>query len=210
VPIGGRLIPREPVLISSIPPPASRRRARPSGEEIARLRSVVEAALRRVTSVRDPDFEDLAQGALEGVLQAIESDPPELERSEHWVAAVARNVTIDRLRARTRERRVFLPEDEEATVVPSSAPVSGPEHMTHVRQEMRRLDAALHALGPRRAIVVYLHDVLGYPLIEVAETLGTSVAAAQSRLVRGRHALLRALRRRSNAARAVARSRTGR
>jgi len=189
-------------------PPASRRRARPTESEFARLSSVVEVALRRVTSVRDPDYDDLVQSALEGVLQALESDPPELERSEHWVAAVARNVAIDRLRARTRERRVFFPEDEESSAVPSSN-VSEPEHMTHLRKEMRRLDAALLALGPRRGIVVYLHDVLGYPLIQVAEALGTSVAAAQSRLVRGRHALLRAMRSRSNTARVVVRSRPG-
>jgi len=208
------IISREPVprnAPSSAAPPASgQRQTRDSEGEFARLRFVVEAALRRVTSTRDPDYEDLIQSALEGVLQAIERAPPAFERSEHWVAAVARNITIDRLRARTRERRVFFQEDAESVAVPSNAPSSEPEHMTHVRKEIRRLDRALLALGPRRGVVVYLHDVLGYPLVEVAETIGTSVAAAQSRLVRGRHALLRVMRSRKNTARDFARSRSRR
>jgi RNA polymerase sigma-70 factor (ECF subfamily) len=175
-------------------PPVGRLRLRLATGELARLRAVVESALRRVTSPRDPDYEDLVQSALEGVLQALETDGLDLERPAQWVAAVARNVAIDRLRARTRERRVFAQDTQDTE--PSSVPLSEPEHMTHVRQQIRRLDAALCSLGPRRAIVVYLHDVLGYQLSEVAEAIGTSIAAAQSRLVRGRRALIRYMRRR--------------
>lgn len=38
--------------------------------------------------------------------------------------------------------------------------------------------------------MVYLHDVLGYDICDVAARVGTSVSAAQSRLVRGRRELL--------------------
>lgn len=155
----------------------------------------MESALRRVTNRSDPEYEDLVQSAMEGVLHALEADL-DLERPAQWIAAVARNVAIDQLRARTRERRLFTVEDLEGSSDASSSHVSEPEHLTHVRQQLRRLDAALCALGPRRAIVVYLHDVLGYQLSEVAEAVGTTVAAAQSRLVRGRRALIRYMRRR--------------
>jgi RNA polymerase sigma-70 factor (ECF subfamily) len=144
------------------------------------------------------------QSALEGVLHALESDGVDMERPAQWVAAVARNVAIDQLRARTRERRVFSLEEADGSSDASSPAASAPDHLTDVRQQIRRLDAALCALGPRRAIVVYLHDVLGYQLSEVAEAVGTSVAAAQSRLVRGRRALIRYMRRRPRGARPLA------
>jgi RNA polymerase sigma factor (sigma-70 family) len=141
------------------------------------------------------------QSALEGVLHALEADGLDLERPAQWVAAVARNVAIDLLRARSRERRVFSLEETDGSNDASTQTASEPEHMTHVRQQIRRLDAALCSLGPRRAIVVYLHDVLGYQLSEVADAVGTSISAAQSRLVRGRRALIRYMRRRPRGAR---------
>jgi RNA polymerase sigma-70 factor (ECF subfamily) len=189
-------------------PPVSRLRARLSSGKLDRLREVVEGALRRVTSRRDPEYEDLVQSALEGVLHALESDGVDMERPAQWVAAVARNVAIDQLRARTRERRVFSLEEADGSSDASSPAASAPDHLTEVRQQIRRLDAALCALGPRRAIVVYLHDVLGYQLSEVADAVGTSVAAAQSRLVRGRRALIRYMRRRPRGARPLVVSRS--
>ncbi len=49
---------------------------------------------------------------------------------------------------------------------------------------------ALARMGPDKASVIYLHDLLGYQLAEVAEMVGTSIAAAQSRLVRGRREII--------------------
>jgi len=53
-----------------------------------------------------------------------------------------------------------------------------------------RVNRALAGLGPNKARVVYLHDILGYQLAEVAQMIGTSIAAAQSRLVRGRREIV--------------------
>jgi DNA-directed RNA polymerase specialized sigma24 family protein len=49
-----------------------------------------------------------------------------------------------------------------------------------------RVRDALRRLGPEKAQVVYFNDVLGHEIDEIASTLGISVAATQSRLVRGR------------------------
>jgi RNA polymerase sigma-70 factor (ECF subfamily) len=44
-------------------------------------------------------------------------------------------------------------------------------------------------MDERRAMTLFLHDVLGHDLAEIAVITGVSVAAAQSRLVRGRKEL---------------------
>ena len=45
-------------------------------------------------------------------------------------------------------------------------------------------------LSPHKANVVFLHDILGHQLDEVAGILGITVSAAQSRLVRGRRQII--------------------
>ena len=55
-----------------------------------------------------------------------------------------------------------------------------PERLTDIHLTLDRVNRALAGLGPKKARVVYLHDVLGYELGEVATMIGTTVAAAQS------------------------------
>jgi RNA polymerase sigma factor (sigma-70 family) len=184
----------------------------PAGEQLAtqarcgqaeRLRPIVERALRRLVRTTDPEYDDLVQHALAGVLAALERGAAERSSEqrmdEPWAAVVARNLAIDRLRARSRERRLFAYEDCEAAPSPSSLPPgSEAEQLADRHRDLRRLRHALRSMPPGTAIVLYLHHVLGYDLGEVAETIGTSIAAAQSRLVRGRRALVRAMRRQSS------------
>jgi RNA polymerase sigma-70 factor (ECF subfamily) len=161
--------------------------------DIKRLRLVIGAALRRYANGDDSEYEDLVQSVLEGVFRATDTKEPWPSFPPQWVTAIARNIAIDRLRARARERRLFADasiETEECTACERTAE---PEHVAHVRQELRRLQASLERIGPIGAQVIYLHDLLGYALAEVADAIGISRAAAQSRLVRGRHALVRSM-----------------
>ena len=104
-----------------------------------------------------------------------------------WAAVIARNVAVDAIRARARERRVFAHDGDALADERNHVEAHlGPEKLTDLHETLDRVNRALGGLGPRKARVVYLHDVLGYQLEEVATMLGTSVAAAQSRLVRGR------------------------
>jgi RNA polymerase sigma-70 factor (ECF subfamily) len=50
-------------------------------------------------------------------------------------------------------------------------------------------------MTPERAETLLLHDMLGKELSEIAVLTGVSVAAAQSRLVRGRNELLERMKR---------------
>ena len=55
-----------------------------------------------------------------------------------------------------------------------------------MRDQLTRIQSHLDALEPVKAWTVILHDVCGYDLREIAEITETTIAAAQSRLVRGR------------------------
>jgi RNA polymerase sigma-70 factor (ECF subfamily) len=160
---------------------------------IERLRPIVEGAVRRVASTKDPQYEDLMQNALLGVIAALDASGFRDEPPPRWVEVVARNTVLDELRARVRERRVFTSGSGDDAPAQAGACATEPEHLSHVRGELRRLDGALRKLGPQRAVVLYLHDMFGYELAEIADMIGTSVAAAQSRLVRGRRAVIRDL-----------------
>jgi DNA-directed RNA polymerase specialized sigma24 family protein len=61
-----------------------------------------------------------------------------------------------------------------------------PERVASAREGLAQFAGELSGLGEAHAEVVYMHDVLGHELTEIAVLLGITVAAAQSRLVRGR------------------------
>jgi len=172
-----------------------RRRALPTDrtrDPLERARLLVTLAVGRVTSKSDHEFEDIVQTSLASALVALGERGFDGEYSAPWIVCVARNVAIDRLRARERERRVFERSDDARQRV-SSGRALEPDHLTQVRAELRRYDSSLRRIGTAQSMVVYLYDVLGHGLAEVASALGISVAAAQSRLIRGRRSLKREL-----------------
>jgi RNA polymerase sigma-70 factor (ECF subfamily) len=148
----------------------------------------VEAAVRRVLTERDPEYEDLLQAALEAIIAAMRKDSFRGDSSlSTWASAIARNVAIDALRTRSRERRLFSPQtDTEGVAARTHSIGPNPELLVEVRQQLAHYRDALQTLCPTKAQVVCLSDVFGYRLEDVAAMLGISVAATQSRLVRGR------------------------
>ena len=177
--------------------PASGLRARifPTDREddaLARLQLLVTLAVRRVASARDYDFEDLVQTSLTSVLGALGERGVDEDYSAPWVVSVARNSAIDQLRARSRQRRVFAPATGEDTLALGQL-APHPDHQLDARDELRRFDLSLRRICSGQSRVVYLHDVLGYRLSDIARAMGISVAAAQSRLIRGRRAMLKEL-----------------
>jgi RNA polymerase sigma-70 factor (ECF subfamily) len=155
------------------------------------VRATVDTVVRRLVGSTDPEYEDLVQSSLVNVLSTFDRGkfrgdcPP-----RGWAAVIARNVAVDAIRARARERRVIAHDGDGLADERSHAEGLGPERLTDLHETLERVNRALRGLGPKKARVVYLHDVLGYQLEEVATMLGTSVAAAQSRLVRGRREII--------------------
>jgi RNA polymerase sigma factor (sigma-70 family) len=164
---------------------------------VVRAQPIVEAVLRRVVGADDPEYEDLLQSCMENLLGAVRrgsfrGDCP-LDR---WAATVARNIAIDALRARSRDRRIFLRNESEESLSEKPAMTDGPDHWAEVHEYLSTIEGAMLELGPANARVVYLHDALGYELAEISVMVGSSVAAAQKRLARARRAILVRLRKR--------------
>jgi RNA polymerase sigma-70 factor (ECF subfamily) len=95
------------------------------------------------------------------------------------------------LRARVRDRKLFRRETPSAPELAEVAPSTPPERRLEARSEVERLQGILIRMKPDQARTLVLHDVLGHDLSEIAVLTGVTVAAAQSRLVRGRKELLR-------------------
>ncbi|MEP6652032.1 MAG: sigma-70 family RNA polymerase sigma factor [Myxococcales bacterium] len=154
------------------------------------VRAAIGVVMRRLIGAKNPEYEDLVQSAHENVLTTFQQGtfrggcPPAA-----WAGVIARNVAINAIRNRMRERRLFSDGDVTASALvdkQKTGPELWPERLTEIRIRLLKVQSALRGLGAKKSNVVFLHDVLGYQLNEVANILGTSVAAAQSRLVRGR------------------------
>jgi RNA polymerase sigma-70 factor (ECF subfamily) len=147
-----------------------------------RTRGVVEKTVQRLLGSRDVDLDDMVQVAMIELLRSLDRFRGECSL-DTWSATIAANVVYKQIRRRSLERSIFSKE-----LAPESVPRSTrqqPVLRGMVERVMQHLDQMVH----ERAWTFLLHDVHGYSLDEVASITGASVAAAQSRLVRGRREL---------------------
>jgi RNA polymerase sigma-70 factor (ECF subfamily) len=159
-----------------------------------RVVNVVEAALFRLLGVGDQEREDLAQQALERVISSVASGRYQRDCSlTSWATLIAQHLAIDAMRSRTRDRKVFDRHVGTDVVELVADGQRTAEHFVESRRRAGRLRAALASIPASNAEAVVLHDVLGHNLPEIARLTGVSVAAAQSRLVRGRRKVMRHL-----------------
>ena len=149
-----------------------------------RVRPQVDRTLLRLFRRYDVDHEDLRQLALIELVLTIGKFRGECSL-DSWVGALTARIVFKHLRRRQAERRLFGTLEREDTA-PSSG-VGANEAL--IRNLMRHASQHLQAMDANRAWAFFLHDVLGYELRELAQIMGVSVSAAQSRLVRGRREL---------------------
>ncbi len=160
-----------------------------SGELYDRLVTTVDQTLYRVLGRRESDHEDLVQSAFEQIVKTLANRRFAGACSlRTWASSVATHVGLNALRSRRRERGVF--DRSEVDAPESTAGIDNPEREATLRRELDRVRAQLAEMSPARAEALLLHDVLGHDLAEIAALTGVSIAAAQSRLVRGRHELM--------------------
>ena len=149
-----------------------------------RVTPQVDRTIRRLLGRFDADHEDLSQLCLVEIINTIGRYRGDCTL-DRWVQSVTAHVVFKHLRRRKLERRIFtqlLADDAHA----------GPINLDRAaitRAVLVRIAAHLDGVSAPRAWAFVLHDALGYDLTEVAEMTACSVAAAQSRLSRGRREL---------------------
>lgn len=131
---------------------------------------------------RDPaDGDDLCQATVMRALEKRAMWQPGT-RLDSWMYRMMRNIWIDESRARTRRGETFVAEDAGLAVGGSGG-----------QEESVRLgviDRGLRVLPDEQREAVLLVMVEGYSYKEAAEIVGCPVGTLNSRLVRGRDALL--------------------
>lgn len=130
------------------------------------------------------DGDDLCQMSLERAL-ANRSKWEEGTRLDSWMYRLIRNIWIDEGRATTRRRETFVNPDAGLAV--------GTEGAQDHAVELSMVDRAMQQLPHEQREAVLLVMVEGYAYKEAAEIVGCPVGTLNSRLVRGRDALLELL-----------------
>ena len=156
----------------------------------------VRRSLFQVLGPNDPDFDDVFQASLEKIVLSVMRKRFVQKCSiSTWAAVVASRTAIDLLRKRRTERRVFLRNQNEETPDVPAAESLRPDRQAALQSDLSILRRALGKLSPDKSQTIVLFEVMGHDLDEIAQVMGVSVAAAQSRLVRARKELSRAFER---------------
>ncbi|HET6284872.1 MAG TPA: RNA polymerase sigma factor [Polyangia bacterium] len=151
------------------------------------VESTIGAVLFRRLGYRDDEFDDLMQQAREKVFASVVSGQFARRCTlKIWAARITERIAVDAVRHRARER-TFVDRSvstNQLAAFPSVADT--PERSIELHRRLGALRGALAAIKRERAEVLILHDLRGHNLIDIAKLKGVSVAAAQSRLFRGR------------------------
>lgn len=130
------------------------------------------------------DGDDLCQMTIERALTRRDQWQ-EGTRLDSWMYRIMRNIFIDEGRATTRRRETFVDADAGLAV--------GSDGAQEAQVELTMVERAMQSLPEDQREAVLLVMVEGYAYKEAAQIVGCPVGTLNSRLVRGRDALLEIL-----------------
>jgi RNA polymerase sigma-70 factor (ECF subfamily) len=152
-----------------------------------------------VSIVRDrQDAEDEVQNAFWKAYEHINQFQRDAKFST-WMTRIVVNQCLMRLRQARRARFAYIDDPQGDDIAAADLRDAGPspENLLGVRQVAAVLQLEIKRTPPLLRHVFLLRDIENKPMPEVAATLGISVAAAKSRLLRARAELRSRMRRHS-------------
>jgi RNA polymerase sigma-70 factor (ECF subfamily) len=158
-----------------------------------RFRRQVAGNLYRVLGDRT-DLDDLVQEVFVIAFRGLERFRGDARLST-WLYRICVNVALGRIRTRKRRPAAFgvadldaAPHDPSLTERPET-----PEKSLERRQERERVYRALEALAPKKRIVLYLHEIEGMDLKEIAYLVDSNPVTVRTRLFYARREFYRVL-----------------
>jgi RNA polymerase sigma factor (sigma-70 family) len=130
------------------------------------------------------EIADLRQDVYVRVCEAAQKQIP--DPAEPFVFTIARNLLINRVR---RERIVLIDTVADLDALEVAADAPSPDRSVIARDELRRLQSAIHRLPPRCREAVVLGRIEGLSGHEIATRMGISEATVSKHLAVGMYAL---------------------
>src|SRR5579875_3516425 len=130
-----------------------------------------------------------AEGALQEAVLKAQCNLGKFQgnsRFSTWLARIAINEALIRLRSRRTQREVSWSDGVRWATLEAGAEICKPERRYAEVELNERLGKALDGLGPHLRTVFILRNVDGFSTAELAQMLGLSLAAIKSRLLRAR------------------------
>ena len=147
-----------------------------------RFRRQVAGNLYRVLGDRT-DLDDLVQEVFVIAFRGLERFRGDARLST-WIYRICVNVALGRIR--TRKRRpaaIGMADLDSATVDPSlTERPETPEKSLERRQDRERVYRALEVLAPKKRVVLYLHEIEGLDLKEIAYLVDSNPVTVRTRL----------------------------
>ncbi|HEY1557228.1 MAG TPA: sigma-70 family RNA polymerase sigma factor [Kofleriaceae bacterium] len=158
-----------------------------------RFRRQVAANLYRVLGDRT-DLDDLVQEVFVIAFRGLSRFRGDARLST-WLYRICVNVALGRIRTRRRRPTAYsvadldaAPHDLSLTERPET-----PDKSLERRQERERVYRALEALAPKKRIVLYLHEIEGLDLKEIAYLVDSNPVTVRTRLFYARREFYRVL-----------------
>jgi RNA polymerase sigma-70 factor, ECF subfamily len=137
------------------------------------------------------ELDDLVQEVFIQVFKSLPSFRGDA-RFSTWLHQVTMYAAYNHLR---RPRRVILAEPDDLAMACGDAEDDGPQERLHGHEAMRRLNAILDTIKPKKRIAFVLFAVEGYSIGEVSQMVGAPIPTVKSRVWFARRELRKKARR---------------
>jgi RNA polymerase sigma-70 factor (ECF subfamily) len=147
-----------------------------------RFRRNVSANLYRVLGDSN-DLDDLVQDVFVIAFRGLESFRGDARLST-WLYRICINVALGKIRSRTRRPPplAVADVDEVADLRPGADRPEQPDRSLERAQERARVYRALEQLAPKKRIVLYLHEIEGLDLKDIAYLVDSNAVTVRTRL----------------------------